>query len=155
MSYRSRSHLLIAALLGLTLVISAASVAAYFKTFPPRFRGWGEVAARRTIAGWVVDKAEPSRRVEVQLYIDGAFAASGIADLSRPDVVSAGLAADERCGYGFEIPALAKGEHVARVYAVHEVGSGNYRTLQLTGDPLRFAVDVNGKVSTPESSHTR
>ncbi len=68
------------------------------------------------------------------------------ADLPRPDVVAAGFARDPRCGYNFPVPRLAAGDHEARVYVVHKVGSGAYRTLQLTGNLLRFAVDADGKV---------
>lgn len=116
--------------------------------FPPHFRGWGEVTAEQKIAGWVVNRAKPSERVEVQLYVDGSLVGSMLADLPRPDVVAAGQSEDERCGYSFEIPALATGEHVAHVYTMHTVGAGAYRTLQLAGKPLRFTVGEDGMVST-------
>jgi hypothetical protein len=77
----------------------------------------------------------------VQLYIDGRFVASRVADLSRPDVKAAGRALDEWHGFSFETPPLDPGEHVARVYVVHESGEGVRRTLQLLGDPKRFRVE--------------
>jgi hypothetical protein len=113
--------------------------------FPPSFRGWGEVTADRMIAGWMINKGAPSARVEVQLYIDDRFVAAAIADLPRPDVVAAGYTQDPRCGYRFKIPPLAPGTHEGRIYALHKIGTGTYRTLQLTGNPLHFSVDAGTK----------
>jgi hypothetical protein len=85
-----------------------------------------------------VNEAAPETRVEVQLYVDDRFVAAGIADQSRPDVVAAGRAKSDRCGFNFPLPPLEKGEHQVQVYAVHEVGSGSFRTLQRLGKPLFF-----------------
>jgi hypothetical protein len=138
----------LAALTAVTLAAGAASVVLYTWLFPPHFRGWGEVVTeRRTVAGWVVNARDARARVEVQLYIDGRFAAAGVAELPRPDVVGAGWARDERCGYAFQIPPLAPGEHEARIYAAHAAAGGAYRTLLLTGTPLRFHVDEAGSVT--------
>jgi hypothetical protein len=62
--------------------------------------------------------------------------------------LEAGRARDERCGYSFALPALAAGPHEARVYVAHAVATmaGTYRTLQLTGSPLRFEVEEGGRV---------
>jgi len=142
-----KTHTLLALLFGATVVCGALAVGARSLFFPPRFRGFGEVTAAGRVAGWVVDaRAAPSRPVEVRLYIDGAFAAAASADLPRPDVLAAGRARDERCGYSFALPALAAGEHEARVYAAHTVGGGAYRTLQQTGAALRFRVGEDGRV---------
>jgi hypothetical protein len=131
-----------------TLAALAASVALYTYLFPPHFRGWGEVVIeRRSIGGWVVNARDAGERVEVRLYVDGRFAGSSVAELPRPDVVRAGRAADERCGYDFKLPPLPAGEHEARVYAAHAARGGAYRTLLLSGTPLRFRVDEAGNVS--------
>ena len=141
-----RTHTLLALLFGATVVCGALAVGARSVFFPPRFRGFGEVTAGGRVAGWVVDaRAAASRPVEVRLYIDGAFAAAASADLPRPDVLAAGRARDERCGYSFALPALAAGEHEARVYAAHAVGGGAFRMLQQTGAPLRFRVGEDGR----------
>lgn len=141
------THLLIGIPLAAALSLGAASVYLHYVFFPPRFRGWGEVAAaRRSISGWVVDRAGPKGPVEVQLYIDDRFVAQGVAELPRPDVAEAGWARDDRCGYSFKVPALSVGEHEARVYAVHRVGGGAHVTLQTTGNPLRFRVESDGAV---------
>lgn len=130
------------------MACGALAVGAREVFFPPRFRGFGEVTAGGRVAGWVVDRrgAASSRPVEVQLYIDGAFAAAASADLPRPDVLAAGRAPAERCGYSFALPALAAGGHEARVYAAHAVGGGAHRTLQQTGAALRFEVGEDGRV---------
>lgn len=138
----------LALLFGAAVLCGALAVGARTVFFPPRFRGFGEMSADGRVAGWVVDgREEAPRPVEVQLYIDGAFAAAAVADLPRPDVSAAGEARDERCGYSFALPSLAAGEHEARVYAAHTVGGGAYRTLQQTGAALRFRVGEDGRVA--------
>ena len=141
-------QLAIAALVATTLVVAALAVVARTVFFPPRYRGWSEVTGEGRVAGWAVDEYEPARRVEVQLYVDGSFVAAGVAQLPRPDVLEAGGARDEFCGYSFPLPALAAGRHEARVYAAHTVG-GSYRTLILTGKPLRFTIEESGVISQP------
>jgi len=142
----SRTNFFLAVASAATLLIGVASVALYLKAFPPYFRGWGEVTTDRKVAGWAINQSAPSERVEVQLYIDGRFISGGIADIPRPDVVMAGWTRDEHCGYSFDIPTLTAGYHDARVFALHKVGTGDYQTLQLSGDPLRFRVEENGGI---------
>jgi hypothetical protein len=141
-----RTHLTLGLLLGVTLLIGAAIIYLYYVFFPPHFTGWGEVTQTRTISGWVINRGERHKPVEVQLYIDNGFVAHGVAELPRPDVAKAGWTQDPRCGYSFPLPGLATGDHEAHVYAVHKVGDGSYITLQVTGRPLRFYVDTNGAV---------
>ena len=137
---------LLAAVTAATLAVGAAAVVARTVFFPPAFRGFGEVAGDGRVAGWAVVEGDPGRRVAVQLYVDGRFAGAQLAELPRPDVVAAGRARDERCGYSFHLPRLAPGEHEARVYAEHSVAGGAYRTLQTVGAPLRFVVGERGEV---------
>jgi hypothetical protein len=125
------------------LFVCAVSVGFYLTAFAPFFRGALDTADARNIAGWVVNQAEPQAHVEVQLYVDGQFAGDLRADVSRPDVKAAGRAEDERHGFVFDTPTLSAGEHEARVYAVHESGEGQRRTLQLIGKPLHFSVAQN------------
>lgn len=127
--------------------VAALAVGFYHGAFHPYFRGWSELTAGGSIAGWVVDESSPSRRVEVQLYVDGKFVASRVAELPRPDVLAAGRARDMWNGFDFALPPrLAPGAHEARVYAVHESGAGARRTLQQVGRELGFAVDEGGAV---------
>lgn len=125
-----------------TILVGTIAVVVHLKAFPPTFHGWGEaVAESQSISGWVVDDADPWRRVEVQLFIDGKLAGTQVAQLSRPDVVAAGWAKDEWHGYSFVVSNLPGGSHEARVYALHQ--SGDRYTLRMLGDPIRFEVDDN------------
>jgi hypothetical protein len=143
-------QIVFAALACLTLSAGAYAVWTEYTTFPPHFRGFGEVTRRGEVAGWAVDASRPAERVEVQLYVDGRFVAHGVASLPRPDVLAAGRAADENCGYSFPLPALPAGEHEARVYALHWV---RFRVGPLTlgqlGNPLRFTTGGDGRVLAP------
>jgi hypothetical protein len=123
-----------------TLFVGALAVGFYLTAFAPFFRGALDTADARNIAGWVVNQSQPQGHVEVQLYVDGQFAGDRMADTARPDVKAAGRAEDERHGFVFDTPQLSAGEHEARVYAVHESGAGQRRTLQLIGKPLHFSV---------------
>ena len=143
-----RIEALLAVVTAATLALGAAAVVARTVFFPPAFRGSGEVTEEGRVAGWAVVVGDPGRRVAVQLYVDGQFAGAQVAELPRADVVDAGRARDERCGYSFPLPGLAPGEHEARVYAEHAVAGGAYRTLQALGAPLRFVVGERGEVVT-------
>ena len=120
------------------LLVGALAVGFYLTAFNPYFRGTVDEANSQHVYGWVVNQRAPWMRAEVQLYIDGRFAASRVADLSRPDVKAAGRALDEWHGFEFKMPPLDPGEHEVRVYVVHESGEGERRTLQLIDKPVRF-----------------
>lgn len=125
------------------IFVGTLAVVTYTKLFPPTFHGWGEaVVESRSISGWVVDDADPWRRVEVQLFIDGKLVGTQVAQLSRPDVVAAKWGKDEWHGYSFGVSGLSVGLHEARVYALHQ--SGDRYTLQMLGDAIRFQVEGNG-----------
>jgi hypothetical protein len=131
------AHLLIAKSILETIFVGTLAVVVYVKVFPPTFKGWGEaVPATQSISGWAVDDADPWRRVEVQLFIDGKLVGTTVAQLSRPDVMAAGWAKDEWHGYNFVVSELGEGMHEARVYALHQ--SGESYTLQMLGDPIQF-----------------
>jgi len=130
-------NLLIAKSIIETIFVGTIAVVVYVKLFPPTFHGWGEaVAASQSISGWAVDDADPWRRVEVQLFVDGKFVGTTVAQLSRPDVMAAGWAKDEWHGYEFVVTGLTEGMHEAKVYALHR--SGERYTLQLLGNPITF-----------------
>ena len=133
------TNLLIAKSILETILVGTIAVVVYLNAFPPTFHGWGEaVVESQTIAGWAVNDAKPWDRVEVQLFVDGKFIGTQVAQLSRPDVVAAGWAKDEWHGYSFPMPGLSDGPHEGRVYAVHASGNSSRYTLQLLGDPIRF-----------------
>ena len=130
-------NLLIAKSIIETIFVGTIAVVVYVKLFPPTFHGWGEaVAASQSISGWAVDDADPWRRVEVQLFVDGKFVGTTVAQLSRPDVMAAGWSKDEWHGYEFVVTGLTEGMHEAKVYALHR--SGERYTLQLLGNPITF-----------------
>src|SRR5687767_114348 len=123
-----------------TLLVGTLAVVTFIMVFPPHFHGWGEVTDQ-AIAGWAVNNVEPYQRVPVQLFINGEFVAAAVADLSRPDVSAAGWARDPWHGYMFRLPSLPAGRHEARIYATHDSGDGNRKSLQLLGNPLTFTID--------------
>ena len=128
-----------------TILVGTLALAVYMNAFPPAFKGWGEaVADSQSIAGWVVNDADPWQRVEVQLFIDGKLAGTQVAHLSRPDVAAAGWSKDEWHGYNFVVNGLPAGTHEARVYALHSSRNGARYTLQMLGDRIRFQVKVDG-----------
>ena len=139
-------NLLIAKSILETILVGTITVAAYLNAFPPTFHGWGEaVVESQSIAGWVVNDADPWRRVEVQLFIDGKLVGTQVAHLSRPDVLAAGWSRDEWHGYSFPVTGLSPGMHEVRVYALHSSGNGGRYTLQMLGDPIRFEVNADGR----------
>lgn len=132
-----------------TLFVGALAVVFYLTTFNPFFRGALDEATPRHIYGWAVDEASPSRRVEVQLYIDNQFAGTTTAHLPRPDVLAAGRAEDELHGFSFQTPALKPGEHEARVYAVFAGSDEARRTLHQIGYARKFTVEAVSAETTP------
>lgn len=138
-------HVLIGKSIIETLLVGALAVFSFLSIFPPYFHGWGE-ATSTGIAGWAVDNAAPWDRVEVQLFVDGKMIASGVANQSRPDVMAAGWSRDEWHGYNFPVGAQSRGHHEARVYALHDSGTGNRKSLQLLGDPIPFFIDDGGNL---------
>jgi hypothetical protein len=135
-------HILIGKSIFETLLVVSLAVFFFLDAFP-RFYGWGE-ATPHAISGWVVNNRAPWHRVEVQLFVDGAFAGRAVANLSRTDVVAAGWSQDEWHGYTFPLSSVQAGTHEARVYALHDSGDGDRKTLQLIGDPIRFVVSQDG-----------
>jgi len=134
------------------LLITAVAVGFYFATSNPYLRGVLDRADSQTVAGWAVDEAHPSARIELQLYIDDKFVSDTATDQFRPDVHEAKRAEDDWHGFVFQTPRLQTGEHEARVYAVHSNGAGARRTLQLIGKPYRFRIEVNEINLGPQSS---
>lgn len=138
-------HVLIGKSILETLFVGSLAVIAFLSVLPPYFHGWGEVTDNG-IAGWAVDNGSPWERVEVQLFIDGKFFATAVANRSRPDVSAAGWALDEWHGYGFVTNSLNAGPHEARVYALRNSGNATRKSLQLLGTPMPFIVGADGKL---------
>jgi hypothetical protein len=131
-------HLIIGKSVIEALLVTAIAVAFYLATTNTHLQGWLDQADAKTISGWVVDGSQPQARVELQLFVDGAFVESRRAADFRPDVHSANRAPDDWHGFVFATPTLLVGEHEARVYAVYHSTTPSRITLQLIGKPLRF-----------------
>jgi hypothetical protein len=141
-------HVLIGKSILETLLVGALAVFTFITIFPPYFHGWGEVT-NEGISGWAVNNAEPWDRVEVQLFIDGKFVATAVANEPRPDVHAAGWSKDQWHGYTFPITSIGPGAHYGRVYALHESGNGRRKSLQLLGDPIHFVVGDRRRTMAP------
>lgn len=124
------------------IVVIAVAVAFYLTTTNPNLRGSLDHADPQTISGWAVDGGHAGRRVEVQLFIDNRFVEQRMASDFRPDVHEARNADDVWHGFVFHTPALAPGEHEARVYALNRSAATTRRALQIIGQPLRFNVST-------------
>ncbi|HYW70906.1 MAG TPA: hypothetical protein VE961_07725 [Pyrinomonadaceae bacterium] len=134
-------HLLISKSMAEALLIAAVAVGFYFATTNPNLRGVLDDADASWVTGWAVDESNPGARVEVQLFIDDVFAGDATASQYRPDVHNAKRADDDWHGFAFRTPPLSRGEHQARVYAVHANSAGARRTLQLIGKAYKFTID--------------
>lgn len=124
------------------LLLAAFSLGFYYSAFNPYFRGSLDEAGPEWIRGWVLDLSKRDTRPEVQLYIDGRFVESRTADFPHPNLVTMGLAPDERHGFFFYTPPLDPGSHEARAYVVHRSGGGERRTLQQLGKALNFVTSA-------------
>ena len=121
------------------LFVCALAAGFHYAAFRPSFRGALDHADARSVRGWVVDRSEPGRRVEVQLYLDGRFVASAVADRPRE-----GSAQEGGHGFVFRLDPPPPGEHEARVYALHAPAEGRRHTLQQLGSPVRFVSAAEG-----------
>lgn len=127
--------------LEVVLVCVVASLAG-FSTFSPQLRGAIDVADQARIAGWVNNPHSPDIALEVQLFIDGKFAASSFADLRREDLVSAGVTTRPNHGFSFELGQLnlPNGEHSAQVFAVRDAAGASKILLPVTKTPRTFQI---------------
>jgi hypothetical protein len=135
------TRLLIAKSILDVLLLGGLSLGYYYSAFSPHLRGALEEAGPEWIRGWVLDLSNRDRQVEVQLYIDDRFIESRLSDFPHPEIVSLGLARDDKHGFLFFTPPLDVGRHEARVYAVHASSDGERRTLQQVGKPLSFQTE--------------
>ena len=136
---RGRLVKLIAAKLALDLLF-VCGLAAYTHavTFGRGFEGELERASGLEVGGWVVDLEQPGAPVELQLFIDGSFAAATLAGAPASDGAPVDSAEHGRRAFVFRFERPRRGRSEARVYAVREGRGGARRTLQQVGDPLHF-----------------
>ncbi len=121
------------------LVCVVASLAA-FSTFSPQLRGAIDVADQTRIAGWVNDPWLPEQSLEVQLFIDGNFVASQLADRHREDLVTAGVTTRPNHGFSFDLQQfnVQSGKHSAQVYAVREAAGASKILIPVVASPVTF-----------------
>lgn len=121
------------------LVCVVASLAA-FSTFSPQLRGAIDVADQARVAGWVNDPRSPEKSLEIQLFIDGKFVASKLADAPRGDLVKAKVTTRPNHGFDFEVGQLnlSPGKHSAQVYAVREAAGESKILLPISALPVTF-----------------
>lgn len=132
---RRRLVKLIAAKLALDLLfVCGLALYTHAVTFGRGFDGELEQADGLRASGWVVDLEQPGAAVEVQLFLNGTFAAATVASEPAPD----GHADEGRRAFVFQLGPPRYGEYEARVYAVREGRNGARRTLQQIGDPRAF-----------------
>lgn len=123
------------------LICVVASLAA-FTTFSPQLRGAIDVADQTRVAGWVNDPRLPETALEVQLFIDGKFIASRLADDQREDLVSARATTRPNHGFSFalEMFELSAGEHSVQVFAVRDAAGNSKILLPVTAEPRTFQI---------------
>lgn len=134
---RRRLARLVAAKLALDLLfVGAFALYTHAVTSRHGFEGVLEQVDGLGARGWVVDHERPGEPVEVQLFLNGEFAAAasagGPATADSPGATPAGA----RRAFVFELQR--SGEYEARVYAVREGRGGERRTLHQIGEPRHF-----------------
>ena len=140
--WRGRIAKLVAAKLALDLLfVGGFALYTHAVTYGRRFDGALEHADGRGARGWVLDRERPGGPVEVQLFENGRFVASVMADEPRPDDAEAGAPSGTgaRRGFTFTFESPLDGEHEVRVYAVRAGRGGERQTLQQVGGAVGFA----------------
>ena len=82
--------------------------------------GQFESANGTTLTGWAFDPDTPDSPIPVDIYVDGVYAKTVTADISRPDV--AALPSPDH-GFSAALPALSFGTHKIDIYASESQGN--------------------------------
>ncbi|WP_439114390.1 glycosyltransferase [Hydrogenophaga sp.] len=69
----------------------------------PIFKGRIDGLQDRFLKGWCLDQANPQRTLHIAVYCENLLIATGFANISRPDLVSAGFKS-ERSGFNIPLP---------------------------------------------------
>jgi hypothetical protein len=128
--------------LELLFVCGVATFAA-FSNYSPLLRGAIDIADQTQVAGWAHDPLAPAVALDVQLFIDGQFTATQLADGLREDLVKAGATKQPHHGFRFDLKqlSLANGSHTAQVYALRKAAGMNKMLLPLSKQPVVFQVN--------------
>ncbi len=129
-------------LLELLFICFLATWAA-FTNYSPLLRGAIDLANQTHVAGWAHDPQAPAEALEVQLFIDDRFVATGRAGERRDDLVQAGATSLPNHGFSFDLSnmQLAPGEHRAQVYALRTAAGINKMLVPLSREPVIFRVN--------------
>jgi hypothetical protein len=136
---RGRLVKLIAAKLALDLLfVCGLAIYTHAVTRNRGLEGELEHADGLSVSGWVADLEHPGAPVEVQLFLNGRFAAAAVASEPVPDDALVDTAGHNHRAFVFQFTQPRYGEYEARVYAVREGRGGARRTLRQIGDPRHF-----------------
>ena len=131
---RRRLVKLVAAKLAIDLLfVCGLAVYTHAVTYRTGFDGELEHADGWEVGGWVVDLERPGAPVELQLFLDGHFAAATVSG-EPPTAVTEEPAEHGRRVFVFRFNQQRYGEQEARVYAVRVGRGGARRTLQQIGE---------------------
>ncbi len=78
--------------------------------------GFVEEITEEAVSGWVYDPANPSRAVDIRIYINNDFFGSVIAGQPSNNYTDR----CQNCGFTFDLPPLAQGRHDITVFAAPE-----------------------------------
>lgn len=136
---RGRIARLIAAKLALDLLfVCGLAIYTHAVTYREGFEGELEHADGRGARGWASDLESPGAPVEVQLFLNGQFAASTITGEPLPEGAAGDSSGRAGRAFVFRFEQPRHGEYEARVYAVREGRGGERRTLQQIGGARHF-----------------
>jgi hypothetical protein len=136
---RGRLVKLIAAKLTLDLLfVCGLAVYTHAVTYRSGFDGELVHADVHGISGWVLDLEQQGTPVEVQLFLNGRFAAATFATEPVSDDAQVDSARRGRRAFVFQFAQPPEGVYEARVYAVRVGRGGARRTLLQIGVPLSF-----------------
>jgi len=100
--------------------------------------GFVDGADATHIFGWAYDKDAGSTPINVHIYIDDVPTANIVAQLSRPDLVTAKVTQEANHGFDYRFsPALPAGWHTIRVYAINSPEGPN---PELPGSPVKIKI---------------
>jgi GT2 family glycosyltransferase len=96
------------------------------------FVGCLDAASADFAEGWAIDMKRPGKRVKLDVFVDGAYAGSTVADQKRPDVQRL-VPGAEACGFIHPLPAHADPSARRRI-EVRLAG----QALGLAGSPMQL-----------------
>ena len=108
-----------------------------------RYRSFFDAVNNGRVDGWAFDPAHPGVKLKIEVWCDGAFAALGVADLFRDDLLQAGLG-DGYIHFSIPLPGrLFDGaEHAIGVRIAGDEAFGEIKTAFFPREALRITVEA-------------